>query len=128
MSSDLAEQVRGIMHGYGDAPTPDEESVQLVEKLVTLYVQALTEEAMRLEQARIEGGESGDGEGGSLKLDPDIFVHLCRKDHRKFMRVKELLAANVQIRSTTKLHFDEDTEAVFMGGLGLAEAGGQGGR
>ena len=77
------------MFGFGDRWPPQEESVQLVESLVTQYIENLTRRASKIGELR-------------GNLDKECFLYLVSTDRRKFQRVCTLLDTNEEIKSVQK--------------------------
>lgn len=81
-----------MMYGFGDDQNPYTESVDLLEDLVIQYITETTYKAM-------EVGKTG-------RVTVEDIMYLMRKDPRKYIRVKELLLMNEELKKARKA-FDE---------------------
>lgn len=93
--SGLYDDIEEMMFGFGDKWPPEEESVKLVESIVTNYIEELTMRAAQI--ADIRG-----------KLDKECFMFVVRKDRRKFSRIHKLLKANEDLKNAQKVEMSED--------------------
>lgn len=80
------------MYGFGDDQNPFTESVDLLEDLIIQYISEMTYKALEI------------GRPGRVTVE-DI-MYLCRKEDRKFYRIKDLLAMNEELKKARKA-FDE---------------------
>ena len=80
-----------MIHGFGDDPTPYEETVDLVEELAVDFIAEMTLKAM-------EVGKSGK----SGKISEKDIEFLVRKDPRKLARLEELLQMNEELKIMRK--------------------------
>mmetsp|Transcript_6835 Transcript_6835/g.6139 ORF Transcript_6835/g.6139 Transcript_6835/m.6139 type:complete len:119 (-) Transcript_6835:8-364(-) len=94
--SKLYNDLEEMMYGFGDKWPPNNDSVNIMEKLVVNYVEELTMRALLVSE--ITG-----------KLDKECYMYLVRKDRKKFNRIHKLLVANDEIKSVQKV----DTEHPF---------------
>lgn len=83
-----------MMYGFGDTENPLKETVELMDDLVTEYINDMTCKAMRVSNRR-----------GRLQTEDLVF--LIRKDRKKFSRVAELLRMNEEIKKAKKMLGDE---------------------
>lgn len=77
-----------MMHGFGDDPSPYEETVDLIEELAINFITDMTFRAM-------EVGKSG-------KISEKDIEFLVRKDPRKLARLEELLQMNEELKIMRK--------------------------
>ena len=89
-------ELKYMMHGFGDDPSPYSETVDLVEELVIQFITEMTTKAMDA------------GKGGRVHVNDIIF--LIRKDKKKYSRVKDLLTMKEQIDKAKKA-FAEETQS-----------------
>lgn len=85
-----------MMYGFGDAARPQSDSIDLVEDIVVDYVTVMMQRAV-------------DASAKRGKLETEDLIRLVRKDPLKFGRVKELMAADAEIKAAKKT-FEEDDE------------------
>jgi transcription initiation factor TFIID subunit 13 len=90
MQNDIEE----MMYGFGDQWPPKEESVDLIENVVTKYIEDLAYRAKEVSDLR-------------GKLDKECFMYVVRKDRSKFSRVCHLLAANEELKNAQKMELKE---------------------
>ena len=95
MQKDLEE----MMIGFGDSWTPNKDSVELMEALVRQYIDTICTEAQSVSVSQMR-----------VQLDADCFLHLTRKDPRRFKRLQELLQANRDIKRVRMLDDFGSTE------------------
>ena len=88
-------ELKYMMHGFGDDPTPYSETVDLVEELVVQFITEMTVKAMEV------------GKSGRVHVNDIIFI--IRKDPKKYARVKDLLMMKEQIDKAKKA-FSDDSE------------------
>lgn len=86
--------IEEMMFGFGDQWPPNEESVKMVETIVTNYIEDLTVRAAQISTLR-------------GKLDKECFMFVVRKDRRKFSRVHHLLKANEELKSVQKMEMKD---------------------
>lgn len=72
----LTKDLVNMMYGFGDAETPYKESVEIVEQLVTQYIESLCRDALSVHALR-----------RSAKLDTECFIFAVRSQPAKFKRV-----------------------------------------
>ncbi len=94
--SSMYNDIEEMMFGFGDQWPPDEESVKLVESIVTNYIEDLTIRAAQIATVRPNG-----------KLDKECFMFVVRKDRRKFSRIHNLLTANEELKSVQKMEMKD---------------------
>ena len=87
--------IEEMMYGFGDDWPPDTGAVNLVESLVTDYIEGLAERAV--EVAELRG-----------KLDKECFMFLVRKDRKKFNRVHKLIKTNEELKTVQKVDLKDD--------------------
>eukprot|EP00884_Botryococcus_braunii_P016965 jgi/Botrbrau1/3952/Bobra.0365s0027.1 len=87
----FAKDLPMMMYGYGDAETPYEETVELVEDILVEYIVSLMMKAT----------EVASGPNGKILVDDILF--LLRKDTRKYARAMELLEMNEVITKAKKM-------------------------
>ena len=92
----LSNDIADMMFGFGDSWPPNIESVDVVESLVTEYIQDLSARALQVAELRPNG-----------KLDKECFLYLVRKDRSKFQRVNSLLLKNKEIKNIQKVEIEE---------------------
>jgi len=88
----FSRELRCMMYGFGDDPNPYTESVDLLEDLVIEFIIEMTCKAL-------ETGKQG-------KVNIEDMIFLIRKDPRKYVRVKELLSMDRELKKARKA-FDE---------------------
>ena len=93
--SALYDDIEEMLFGFGDKWPPEEETVKLVESIVTNYIEDLTMRAVQI--ADIRG-----------KLDKECFMFVVRKDRRKFSRIHKLLKTNEDLKNAQKFEMSED--------------------
>eukprot|EP00731_Ephydatia_muelleri_P023854 Em0016g125a len=81
-------ELKYMMHGFGDDPTPYSETVDLVEDLVTDFILEMTFKTMEVSKK------------GRVHVEDIIF--LIRKDPKKYARVKDLLMMNEELKKARK--------------------------
>lgn len=92
----MYEDLEEMMYGFGDSWPPNQESVELMEKLVVNYIRNLCSRA--LEVSDLAG----------IKLDKESFMYVVRKDRRKFNRAYALLKANEELKKVQKYEMTEE--------------------
>lgn len=90
-------ELRYMMHGFGDDPTPYNETVELVDDLVVEFLTEMTVKAMDV-------GKKG-------KIHVEDILYLTRKDPKKHARVKELLQMNEELKQAKK-YFENSQEDI----------------
>lgn len=90
-------EIEEMMFGFGDEWPPNSSSVQLIELLVTQYIEDLTARAMAVSKLR-----------GSSKLETEAFMFVVRKDQKKFTRINNLLRANEELKKAKRMTDIED--------------------
>jgi len=88
----FSKELRCMMYGFGDDQNPYTESVDLLEDLVIEFITEVTHKAMEI------------GKTGRVQVE-DI-LYYCKKDPRKYARVKDLLNMNEELKKARKA-FDE---------------------
>ena len=81
-------ELKYMMHGFGDDPTPYSETVDLVEDLVIEFILEMTLKTMEVSKK------------GRVHVEDIIF--LIRKDPKKYARVKDLLMMNEELKKARK--------------------------
>ena len=81
-------ELKYMMHGFGDDPTPYSETVDLVEDLVIDFILEMTFKTMEVSKK------------GRVHVEDIIF--LIRKDPKKYARVKDLLMMNEELKKARK--------------------------
>lgn len=81
-------ELKYMMHGFGDDPTPYSETVDLVEDLVIDFILEMTLKTMEVSKK------------GRVHVEDIIF--LIRKDPKKYARVKDLLMMNEELKKARK--------------------------
>lgn len=92
----LSNDIADMLFGFGDSWPPNVESVNLIEKLATEYIQDLSARALQVAEIRPSG-----------KLDKECFLYLVRKEKQKFLRINKLLTANKEIKAAQKKDITE---------------------
>ena len=82
-------ELRSMMYGYGDSSSPLPESVQLMEDLVTDYLQQVLQQAQCACEERQRAAKARVGTDVKVRERDLLFV--LRKDPRRHRRVQELL-------------------------------------
>lgn len=90
MHSDIEE----MMYGFGDNWPPNQQSVSLIECMVTKYIEDLAVRAKDVSDLR-------------GKMDKECFMYVVRKDRSKFTRVCQLLKANDELKNAQKMELKE---------------------
>lgn len=90
MHNDIEE----MMYGFGDNWPPNQESVSLIECMVTSYIEDLAVRAKEVSDLR-------------GKMDKECFMYVVRKDRSKFSRACQLLKANDELKSAQKMELKE---------------------
>jgi hypothetical protein len=88
----LSNDIADMLFGFGDSWPPNTQTVNLVEALVTEYIQDLGARALQVADLRPDG-----------KLDKECFLYIVRKDRSKFQRANRLLLSNQQIKAAQKI-------------------------
>jgi transcription initiation factor TFIID subunit 13 len=88
----LSNDIADMLFGFGDSWPPNTQTVNLVEALVTEYIQDLGARALQVADLRPDG-----------KLDKECFLYIVRKDKSKFQRANRLLLSNQQIKAAQKI-------------------------
>ena len=96
-NNSMYDDIEEMMFGFGDKWPPNEESVNLVESIVTNYIEDLTARAVQVSELR-------------GKLDKECFMFVVRKDRRKFSRINSLLKANEELKAVQKEELAEPEE------------------
>ncbi|RKP00008.1 hypothetical protein CXG81DRAFT_2522, partial [Caulochytrium protostelioides] len=78
-------EVARLMYGFGDAPTPHPDTVELVTLLLHEYLQEYCTAVLAA--------------AGGRKPKLPAFLHALRHDHKKLVRVHELLALDQELTS-----------------------------
>ncbi|KAI9754729.1 MAG: hypothetical protein M4579_004576 [Chaenotheca gracillima] len=99
-------ELRMLMFAFGDDREPLDESVKVLDEIVTDFIiETCHEAALSASYSRRQ------------KIKVDDFRFVLRKDPRKLGRVQELLAMDKQLKKDRKL-FDENDEKLERGLLG----------
>ncbi|VDK81695.1 unnamed protein product [Litomosoides sigmodontis] len=85
-------EFRTMIYGFGDDKVPYDKTLELLETIVTSYIQHMCQRALQM------------GKPGKLALE-DIH-YLIRRDAKKFGRVKDLLSMSEELKRARK-QFDE---------------------
>ncbi|VDK61710.1 unnamed protein product [Onchocerca ochengi] len=85
-------EFRTMIYGFGDDKVPYDKTLELLETIVTNYIQHMCQRAVQM------------GKPGKLTLE-DIH-YLIRRDAKKFGRVKDLLSMSEELKKARK-QFDE---------------------
>uniref|UniRef100_A0A915PKW2 Telomerase reverse transcriptase n=1 Tax=Setaria digitata TaxID=48799 RepID=A0A915PKW2_9BILA len=85
-------EFRTMIYGFGDDKVPYDKTLELLETIVTNYIQHMCQRALQM------------GKPGKLALE-DIH-YLIRRDAKKFGRVKDLLSMSEELKKARK-QFDE---------------------
>lgn len=93
----FTKELKLMLHGFGDHPSPYVETVDAVEDMAVQFVQEMTLKAMQV------------GKAGKVHAEDIIF--LIRKDPKKYARVKDLLTMNEELKKARRA-FEEDAEAI----------------
>ncbi|KAJ8599126.1 hypothetical protein CTAYLR_006351 [Chrysophaeum taylorii] len=96
----FAKELVGMLYGFGDAETPYKESVELVDQLVTQYIETLCGDALAIQALRDK----------STKLDTECFVFSVQKQPTKYKRAIELLEMRSRLKEVRRIDhgFDEE--------------------
>ncbi|KAJ1980763.1 hypothetical protein H4R35_000985 [Dimargaris xerosporica] len=86
------------MYGFGDAPHPNPETVNLMEDILIDYITDMCFQASRVAQRR-------------GKVTVRDFKFALRLDDKKLARVEELLKMSEVIKESRRLFYDEEEEA-----------------
>lgn len=97
----LSNDIADMLFGFGDSWPPNSQTVNLVEALVTEYIQDLGARALQVADLRPDG-----------KLDKECFLYIVRKDRSKFQRANKLLLSNQQIKAAQKTDVVDPTEEI----------------
>ncbi|GAM21007.1 hypothetical protein SAMD00019534_041820 [Acytostelium subglobosum LB1] len=92
----FAREIKQMMYGFGDVREPLPDSVDLMEDIVTEYIQEMTSKAGQVSSRR-----------GRFQTEDLVF--LVRKDAKKYHRVIELLRMNEELKKA-KRAFDDTQE------------------
>ena len=87
--------IEEMMYGFGDVWPPNPASVNLMEKLVTSYIEDLTERAIVVSEL-------------TGKLDKECFMYVVRKDRKKFNRIHQLITTNEELKEVQKVEFEQE--------------------
>ncbi|KAF8474995.1 transcription initiation factor IID, 18kDa subunit [Kalaharituber pfeilii] len=96
----FARELRSLMYGCGDDPNPLNESVELLDDLVTEYIIDMCHEAAKMATHARRN-----------KIKVDDFKFALRRDPKKLGRVEELLLMSKVIAEARK-QFDDNVEGV----------------
>lgn len=102
----------GMMYGFGDAEQPHQESVEVIDDLVTRYVQSLCQQARTIAAIR------------DSTIDANCFVLAVKSEPRKSRRVivssvaspliihssQKLLEMRTTIKEARKIDYDDDDD------------------
>lgn len=91
------------MYGFGDDPHPRNDTVELLEDMVTEY----------LTDILLQAGKASRLHGSKLRTDDLLFA--LRKDPKKHARVEELLFMNEELKKARKA-FEMEEEGNMGGG------------
>ncbi|KAF8430196.1 transcription initiation factor IID, 18kDa subunit [Tirmania nivea] len=94
----FARELRSLMYGIGDDPNPLQESVELLDDLVTEYIVDMCHEAAKMATHARRN-----------KIKVDDFKFALRRDPKKLGRVEELLLMSKVIADARK-QFNDDIE------------------
>eukprot|EP01094_Clydonella_sp_ATCC50884_P004700 TRINITY_DN13730_c0_g1_i1.p1 TRINITY_DN13730_c0_g1~~TRINITY_DN13730_c0_g1_i1.p1 ORF type:complete len:172 (+),score=65.23 TRINITY_DN13730_c0_g1_i1:33-518(+) len=83
-------ELEQMLYGFGDVAEPLEETVELLDEMVVEYITEMTKKASDVASRR-----------GRLRTEDIAFV--IRKDSKKYMRAKELLRKNEEIKFGRKM-------------------------
>lgn len=89
--SQLAKELRPMMYGFGDDPSPHPDSVQLVEDLALQYLHQFLQDCLLVSQ------QAG---SGKVRLEDVMFA--LRRDGKKTARVEELLFMNEELKKARR--------------------------
>ena len=92
--SDMNSDIEEMMYGFGDSWPPNTDCVDLIESLVTRYIEDLAQRAKEISDLR-------------GKMDKECFLYVVRKDRSKFSRVCQLLKANEELKNAQKTELKE---------------------
>merc|ERR1712228_904236 len=84
-------ELRAMMFGFGDSSAPLTQSVQLMEDMVTDYLQQLLHKASEACEHRQRLQRRGADSTNAPKVREKDLLFVLRKDHRRLRRVQELL-------------------------------------
>jgi len=112
----LSHDIADMLFGFGDSWPPNNQTINLVESLVTEYIKDLGARALQVADLRPNG-----------KLDKECFLYLVRKDRSKFQRVNKLLVANKEIKQAQIVEEHEEVveKAVEKESLPESKKGGK---
>jgi len=96
--------LKTMMYGGGDDEHPLPESVQLMQHIITDFIQSFCEEAQQL------------AEQNERTVRVEDFLFLIRKDKHKYKRVSELLAFWSDLKEVRKDSFDSIQSAHIVDG------------
>jgi len=85
---DFSKEIACQLYGFGDDKNPYQETVALVEELVTDYITETTKAALEI--------------GKPNKITLEDITYVIRKDKRKAIRAKELIYLNEEIKKARK--------------------------
>lgn len=95
----FVKELRTLMYAFGDDPSPLQDSVQMLDEIVTEYIVDMCHDAARMaSQARRN------------KIKVDDFKFALRRDPRKLGRVEELLVMTKVIADARKQFDDKPDE------------------
>ncbi|RPA82766.1 transcription initiation factor IID, 18 kDa subunit [Ascobolus immersus RN42] len=92
--------VRTLMYGFGDDPNPLNESVAVLDEIVTDFIVDMCHDAAKVATHARRN-----------KIKVDDFKFALRRDQRKLGRVEELLVLSKEIADARK-QFDDKPDAV----------------
>lgn len=93
----LIKDLRLMMYGFGDAKNPRKDTTVLLHEYLIGYLKNLLIKTQNM--AKLKG-----------KTKTDDLLYILKKDRRKYMRVKDLLATNEELKNARKAFDFEEYE------------------
>ncbi|EPR78220.1 Transcription initiation factor TFIID subunit [Spraguea lophii 42_110] len=93
----LLKEIRLMMYGYGDVSTPRTDTAEVLQDYLLTYLQNVLIKTQNM--AKIKG-----------KTKTDDLLYVIKRDRRKYLRVKELLATNEELKDARKAFDYEEYE------------------
>lgn len=87
----FSKDIRPMLYGFGDAPNPDPETVDLVEDCALEYLSRVLDQATRFA-----------GRRGTDKIKTEDVMMVLRRDSKKYGRMEELLYMDKEVKRVRK--------------------------
>ncbi|KAI9015114.1 transcription initiation factor-like protein TFIID subunit 13 [Gaertneriomyces semiglobifer] len=88
----FTKEVRVLMYGFGDVPNPSQDSVELMEDMLTMYLSDMCKQVRK--------------HSTTAKPKTADFLHVLRHDPKKLARAHELLALDRDLKKAREVFND----------------------